>query len=134
MRKLILFLSFALLAGACGPGYYYAGAGSYGYRTPSVIYAYGDGSCEANGRWYPQCPWYVGPYAGYYSYDNGGWQYRQSAYPQRVRIYPRSGHYYRYYRQPTVRDHRRYRAPAQPPRVRDHRRGAPGPRVRGRRR
>jgi hypothetical protein len=47
---------------------------------PSYIHYYADGSCWADDVWYGTCPWFAGPYAGYYVYRSGSYWYDPHVY------------------------------------------------------
>lgn len=114
MKRFVVLLVLSLALGACGPALVSVGP-PYG-ASPGYVYTYPEGGCWADDAWYAQCPWAVGPQAGYYYrhqshyywHPRPAWQYRPGSPPPRVRDHrPPSRH--RMVHPPRVRDHRRHR-------------------------
>ena len=122
MRKLILLVSFALLAGACIPAGVVVSGGPY-YQPPRYyVYSYADGSCWIDDYWYARCPQYYGNEYGYHRYQRGyrhyhpqyRWDYYPNRPPPRTWRHPPPHRGHRYTPPPRVRDHRNHRVPTRP--------------------
>lgn len=110
MKRTLCLLVLSLALGACGPAY--VSVGPAYPADPGYVYTYADGGCWGDDVWYPACPWYTGPQAGYY------YRYQSHYY-----IRPGIVWQHRHRPPPRVRDHRppsrHHMVP--PPRARDHR-------------
>ena len=124
MKNALALIVLSLALGACGPAYVSVGPAYPPRPYPGYVETWPGGGCWADGVWYPDCPWDVGPRYGFYYRHQTHW-YWHSGYVRRPSpTYP----------PPRVRDHR---PPSRhdmvpPPRVRDHR--TPPPRTRDHRR